>query len=367
MIGFWIAAVLLSVAAAGLVIAGALRLSAREGADPAQQLRRRQLAEIEDLIGRGVMAPEEARAIRTEASRRLLAAASDAPAPPAAWAQKGRAAVIGLSLLAPVVAAGLYLKVGSPGTPGQAFAKRLAVWEQAEPQDLQPGEMAAVLTDMTKHRPPDPEMFKALAKARLAAGDPVGAEAALHKALALDRERPDLWSLLGTARVQSGDGAQVDSGARNAFNEALKRDPTLLGPRYFLARGRIAEGKVSEGLSQLNALASELPADAPGREQLMTEISAITTIGGLVDAARPNGGDPKAVNAAIQGMVQRLAARLETKPDDPEGWVRLVRAYGVLGDKPKADAALAKAKARYTDRPEILAQLDQARAGGAAP
>src|SRR5205809_274826 len=153
MIGFWIAAVLLSVAAAGLVIAGALRLSAREGAgDPAQQLRRRQLAEIEELIGRGVMAPEEARAIRTEAGRRLLA------------------------------------------------------------------------------------------------GDPVGAEAALHKALALDRERPDLWSLLGTARVQAGDGAQVDSGARNAFNEALKRDPTLLGPRYFLARGRIAEGKVSEGL-----------------------------------------------------------------------------------------------------------------------
>ena len=35
-------------------------------------------------------------------------------------------------------------------------------------------------------------------------------------------------------------------------------------------------------------------------------------------------------------MVEGLAARLKVHPDDPAGWVRLVRAYTVLGETPQA-------------------------------
>ena len=35
-------------------------------------------------------------------------------------------------------------------------------------------------------------------------------------------------------------------------------------------------------------------------------------------------------------MVDGLAARLQRQPDDPAGWARLICAYGVLGDKPRA-------------------------------
>jgi cytochrome c-type biogenesis protein CcmH len=59
-------------------------------------------------------------------------------------------------------------------------------------------------------------------------------------------------------------------------------------------------------------------------------------------------------------MVQGLAQRLAANPDDPEGWVRLVRAYAVLGDAAKRDAALRQARARYAARPQTLAQLDAA-------
>ncbi|MDA0338545.1 MAG: tetratricopeptide repeat protein, partial [Proteobacteria bacterium] len=38
----------------------------------------------------------------------------------------------------------------------------------------------------------------------------------------------------------------------------------------------------------------------------------------------------------IRGMVEGLAARLEESPDDLEGWQRLGRAYGVLGETDKA-------------------------------
>ncbi len=42
-------------------------------------------------------------------------------------------------------------------------------------------------------------------------------------------------------------------------------------------------------------------------------------------------------------MVERLAARLAAEPEDFEGWLRLARAYGVLGEAEQAHAALARA------------------------
>ena len=47
----------------------------------------------------------------------------------------------------------------------------------------------------------------------------------------------------------------------------------------------------------------------------------------------------------IRGMVQRLADRLEENPNDREGWLRLGRAYEVLGEAENARQAFDKAKA----------------------
>ena len=44
--------------------------------------------------------------------------------------------------------------------------------------------------------------------------------------------------------------------------------------------------------------------------------------------------------AMIRGMVERLAVRLKQNGDDVEGWLRLVRAYMVMGDRDKAKGAL---------------------------
>jgi cytochrome c-type biogenesis protein CcmH len=56
---------------------------------------------------------------------------------------------------------------------------------------------------------------------------------------------------------------------------------------------------------------------------------------------------------------------LKAEPDDPEGWVRLVRAYAVLGETAKREAALKDASTRYAKRPDILEQLSKA--AGAEP
>lgn len=59
----------------------------------------------------------------------------------------------------------------------------------------------------------------------------------------------------------------------------------------------------------------------------------------------------------IEGMVAGLAAKLEDNPDNPDGWVMLVRSYSHLGETAKAADALTRASAHYSDNPDILARI----------
>jgi hypothetical protein len=49
-------------------------------------------------------------------------------------------------------------------------------------------------------------------------------------------------------------------------------------------------------------------------------------------------------NAAIKGMVEGLAARLDAQGGTPDEWGRLIRSYVVLGEREKAEAALDRAR-----------------------
>ncbi len=61
----------------------------------------------------------------------------------------------------------------------------------------------------------------------------------------------------------------------------------------------------------------------------------------------------------IQGMVDRLATRLKQNGDDVEGWLRLVRAYMVLGNVDRARAALRDAREAVANNPSQLQQLNE--------
>jgi cytochrome c-type biogenesis protein CcmH len=56
-------------------------------------------------------------------------------------------------------------------------------------------------------------------------------------------------------------------------------------------------------------------------------------------------------------MVDGLAARLAQNGRDPEGWLRLVRAYSVLGEQAKARTALGEARKVLSDDSAALSQL----------
>jgi cytochrome c-type biogenesis protein CcmH len=252
---------------------------------------------------------------------------------------------------APALALGLYLALGSPGVPDQPYAKRLAAWRSSDLASLSAPEIAAVLRDATSKRPREAEGFRLLGVAEGASQNPVAAVRALRRAAALAPERPDVWEMLGQAEVAEA-GGKVDADAQAAFRKLLALRPGDPTARYFLAGAKADAGQTREAIADLRALLADLPTGDERR--------------GAVEAAIARAEGKPAVTAdaqqlaMIRGMVEGLAARLQANPDDPAGWVRLVRAYAVLGDTERRDAAYASARARYAGAPQVLQQLDEA-------
>ena len=357
MIAFWISAAGLSAAAGALILRGAARTSAAGASVTDFDAHKRQLAEIDRLAEGGLLGEAERKAARAEAGRRLLIAADTAEA----WPEEGRAprriALIA-AVVAPLAAVAAYVVVGSPGTPDQPYARRVAEWRATDPVQLDPPRVAAVLESIAAQRPKDAEPLKHLAMARAASGDLAGAEQALRRAVRLAPARADLWTALGETFVAEAEG-QIGPDARLAFREVLKIDPTSLSARYHLARGKIADGDVDAGLADWRAIAADLPEADPRHAAMVNEIDVVERAGGLpAPVAAPE--ETSQVQGMIAGMVEGLATRLKTSPDDPDGWVRLVRAYAVLGETAKRDAAMADATRRYAGQPKILAALRQA-------
>ena len=358
MIAFWVAAGILSAAAAILILFRAAQAARRaEPSDTTSVFYRRQLAEIGDLADRGLIGEDERKGAEAEAGRRMLAAA-DQPVEPWSMAPS-RVPVLIAAVAAPALALGLYLAVGSPGMADQPFSGRVAKWLASDPSTLRPPEMAAVLSKLTKQRPNDPEGFRFLALAEGASNNPAGAVRALKHAVRIAPQRVDLWEMLGEAEVFQANGDLTDD-ARDAFARTLKLDPKNVAARFHLARARIKDGDKAGGLADWRALLADLPANDPRRADLMAAMAEAQGVAPPVPAA-PQGlsGDQM---TAVRGMVANLANRLAASPDDPAGWVQLVRAYAVLGDTARRDAALKTARARYAAKPDVLAELAKAAA-----
>ena len=68
------------------------------------------------------------------------------------------------------------------------------------------------------------------------------------------------------------------------------------------------------------------------------------------------GASAHGVNAgSVDGLVERLAARMRENPDDSQGWRLLARSYGALGRFNEAAQAYAKAAARLPGDAGVLA------------
>jgi cytochrome c-type biogenesis protein CcmI len=68
---------------------------------------------------------------------------------------------------------------------------------------------------------------------------------------------------------------------------------------------------------------------------------------------------PEQRSDAIRGMVGGLAEKLSKNGDDLEGWLRLIKSYAVLGERQKAEAAVASARAKLEGDAQAPARIDE--------
>ena len=107
------------------------------------------------------------------------------------------------------------------------------------------------------------------------------------------------------------------------------------------------------------------PADASWVPLVRARLTALDTGSAAPQASGPSSPAGAAIAALppdqrmgmIRTMVDGLAARLAQDGHDKDGWLKLVRAYAVLGEKDRAVAALADGRKNLSADPQALAAL----------
>ena len=314
---------------------------------------RDQLAELERDVERQTIAPAEAEAARNEISRRLIAASAEAPARKAANLQ---VAALAAALLIPAVALPLYLKTGSPDLPDVPLAQRLANAEKN-------GDYEALILKVEQHLekvPDDLKGWQILAPAYRRASRWADAAEASRNIIRLSPPNANDLADLGETLAFAGQG-EVTAEAEDAFRKALALDPKLPKARFYAALAMKQQGKSAEARAAFEAFLADTPADAPWRDMLLAEMKDVSAQPPAIDQQTMQdaaGMKPEDQQAMIRGMVDGLEKKLEADGSDLQGWLRLIRARAVLGDRDKAKAAYDSAKSKFKDNPDAVAQLD---------
>lgn len=339
-----------------------------------------QLLEIEADLERGLLSADQGEAARTEIKRRMLSAAGDSDAATEPVGSQSNGVVITLiTILVPLGAVLMYLGLGQPGQPDQPLAERKANTTQAQTEQDQDIEKAiAKLARNLEAQPDDLRGWRLLGRTYLSQGRYGEAASAMAEAYRLSGDDPDIVVNYAEARTLADD-SQIDEKTRGLFEMALGLDSFSPKARYYLGLYEAQQGNLRKAMQSWIDLAVLSPPDAPWLQVVDQQVGSAAEQSGIdpssiepsaealalaakigeamskTQAAEsgpgPTTDDVKAAmgmstgdrNEMIRSMVERLASRMKENPGDKEGWIRLERAYRVLGEIDKADAAAAQA------------------------
>jgi cytochrome c-type biogenesis protein CcmH len=319
-----------------------------------------QLAEIERDVSAGLIGRPEAEAARVEIGRRLLAAddAERVAPPPANTTMRRAVAVIAFAGL-PMVAAALYLPLGSPRLPDFPLSQRAQAPAASQPVD----DLVAQIEAHLEKNPTDGRGWNVLAPVLARLGRFDDAVRASRNSITYNGDsaarRADLGEVIAAAA-----GGVVTAEAKSEFERAIAQNADEAKANYFLGLAAEQDGRASEAASIWRAMLAKAPSNAPWRPLVL---AALARVGGSPAAPALSDDTIAAAkdmtetdrSAMIHGMVDRLASRLKQNGDDVEGWLRLVRAYMVMGDRDKANRASADARQAVAGDAERLRALNE--------
>lgn len=337
------------------------RAAARHGGSDVA-VYRDQIDEVARDRAAGLIGEAEAEAARVEVSRRLIAAADAAQAQSGATVVPGatfrrRAAAMVVLVALPAIAATLYLTLGSPQLPGQPLARRVATPLQNRPLDNLVAQVEAHL----EKNPDDGRGWEVVAPVYMRFGRFEDAVKARRNALRINGASADREADLGESLMAAANGVVTDE-TKAAFERALTHDGKHPKARFFLGVAAYQDGQsAAAGVIWREILKDARPDSpwaGPVRDALARLEEAPPPGPGAADVAAAEQMKPEDRNAMVRGMVDRLAERLKRDGSDVEGWLRLVRAYTVLGDRDRALSALADARRALGHDTDKLRRLD---------
>ncbi|MES5486491.1 c-type cytochrome biogenesis protein CcmI [Bradyrhizobium sp. INPA03-11B] len=326
---------------------------------------RDQLAEIDRDMAAGIIGAAEADAARIEISRRLLAAADqsrhDAPVT-GSLSLRRTAAIVALVGL-PVIASSFYFALGSPRLGDFPLAERSRVADANQP-------LANLVAQVEAHlekNPTDGRGWTVLAPVLSRLGRYDDAVRAYRNAITYAGDSADRRADLGEALMGSAGGV-VTADAKAEFERSVALNGDDAKANYFLGLAAEQDGRKSDAAALWQKMLAKGPSDAPWRPLVQAALVRVggTVPGGVSAPALPDGAVAAAQDMSeadrgtmIKGMVDRLATRLKTNGDDVEGWLRLVRAYLVMGERDKAMSARADARQAVANDADRLRQLNE--------
>ena len=321
-----------------------------------------QLDEIERDRERGLLNDEEAKGARAELGRRLLALEQSVAQEDEAAMKSGRLYPWVSIVLIPVLAVGAYHYLGSPNLPDQPISARLS--QPPENKDIN-----LIVSQIEKHletNANDIKGWQTLAPIyqRMERFD--DAENAFRQwgALADDNKASKGQAQLGLGQILAAKNqGRVSGEAFEVFEQASQNMPNDATAFFFLAVGLTQQDKMQEAISAWTDLIDRFGHDNP--PWLATAKNALASLKAQeqnptaeqVDAAKQLSSAER--NELIEGMVSRLADRLNDEPDDLTGWNRLIQAYMVLGRKDQAKNALRRALAHFSGNKSATDSLKQ--------
>ncbi len=373
----WIAAGFLSVIALLALILPLLRRGASAGDDHEAAVYEDQLAEIGRDVERGLLSETEADALQKEITRRLEKVREGASGPQSAgvFGNAEIAALMIVIIFVPAGAFGFYGYLGSPDKPDLPMSARNIASPEQAPQNQELSKLAENLAAKMAQNPERLEGWMLLGRTYMTLQDYPKAARAFGRAFGLGPERPDVGVSFAEALYMAS-GGRFTAEADKALAASARAFPAEPKTMFYQGLSLAEKSKFAQAIQMWVNLRAVSPPNAPWLPSLRER---------LADAAQKSGIDPATVKptlaptptfappaapvappvasapnipgptredveaaqqmtsedrqAFIRSMVQRLADRLEDEPDDLAGWKRLARAYRVLGETAKAEAA----------------------------
>jgi cytochrome c-type biogenesis protein CcmH len=320
---------------------------------------RDQLAEIDRDAASGLIGASEAEAARVEIGRRLLAAADRPVPPPLPSGMAFRRVAAGVALVGlPAIALAVYLPLGSPKLPDFPLAERTRAPDAKQPLE----NLVAQVEQHLEQNPNDARGWNVLAPVLLRLGRYDDAVRAFRNSITYGGDTAPRRADLGEA-IAAAAGGVVTSEAKGEFERALALDAGDVKASYFMGLAAEQDGRKADAATIWRTMLEKAPPNAPWRPLLQESLVRVgaPAAPALSDQAMAAAKDMNAPDrdAMIHSMVERLATRLKQNGDDVEGWLRLVRAYLVLGDRDKARGALTDARQAIGADAERLKQLNE--------